>query len=124
MIDYLYYKMYRAALKSSVKDSPHFFASCQLAGLIAINVLVLNAFLAKIGVVHFLFSSTGGGFFAALLIVGVMIYYNKDRREYILEKYSQENNRQRLRGNAIVITYAIVSFLLIYAVAFYKPGKL
>jgi hypothetical protein len=42
----------------------------------------------------------------------------------VLEKYSHESNRQRIRGNAVVITYAILSFLLIFAVAFYKPGYL
>ncbi|KIC93925.1 hypothetical protein OI18_15195 [Flavihumibacter solisilvae] len=125
MFDYLYYKLYQATLKSSLNAIPHFMAPVYLGGLISVNVLVLNAFLAKMDVFPFLFSSTvTGGVFAILLIIAAMSYYRKDKREHILDKYSQESKNERIKGNVIVAIYVSISFLLIFAVAFFKPGKL
>lgn len=125
MINYLYYKLYQASLKSSLRDIPYIFASALLGGLISVNIIVLNAFLAKTGVLPFLFSSPKqGGWITAAFIVLVMLYYRKDKREAILQKYSQESEGERKKGNAIVAVYVGISFLLIFAVAFYKPGKL
>ncbi|KIC94436.1 hypothetical protein OI18_12585 [Flavihumibacter solisilvae] len=125
MIDYLYYKLYQATLKSSLNSIPHLMAPVYLGGLISANILVLNAFLAKIDVFPFLFSGTPtGGIFAILLIIAAIIFYRKDKRERILDKYSQEKNSERIRGNVIVAIYVSLSFILIIAVAFFKPGKL
>lgn len=125
VIDYIYYKFFQAALKSSVKDIPHVAASAWLGGIIAANIFVVVGFLAKITETSLIFSSPQqGGWMAAVLIVIAFLYYGKDRRDMALKKYSEETNRQRVKGNVIVSVYVGLSFLLIFAVAFFKPGYL
>ena len=125
MFNYLYYKLYRASLKSSLRDIPEFLAPVFLGGLVSANILVISAFLAKLDVLPFLFSSKEkGGAFALVIIVLAMFYYRKERYRSIIKKYSQENDKERIRGNVIVAIYVTLSFLLIFAVAFFKPGKL
>jgi hypothetical protein len=125
MFNYLYYKLYQASLKSSLRDIPEFLAPVFLGGLVSANILVISAFLAKLDVLPFLFSNKAqGGVFALIIIVLAMFYYRKERYRLIIKKYSQENDKERIRGNVIVAIYVALSFLLIFAVAFFKPGKL
>ncbi len=125
MFDYLYYKLYRASLKSSLKDVPHILKPVYFGGLISVNILVLYLFLVKINVVPFLFTyAKQGGIFTALMIILAILYYRKTKRTTLLNRYSKESERERKRGNAIVSIYVMISFLLIFAVAFFRPGKL
>src|SRR5690606_19296244 len=113
------------ALKSSLKSIPHIAASAWLGGLVGANIFVLNGFLAKTVASPFLFSNPKlAGLFALVLIVLAILYYGEDKRESILEKYTQESEKERKKGNAIVAIYVGLSFLLIFAVAFYRSGKL
>jgi hypothetical protein len=97
MLNYLYYKLYQASLKSSLRDIPEFLAPVFLGGLISANILVISAFLAKLDVMPFLFAnSKQGGIFALVLIVLSMLYYRKERYKPVLEKYSQESGKQRI----------------------------
>jgi hypothetical protein len=125
MIDYLYYKLYQASLKSSLNDIPQIAAAALLGCLLSANILVLNAFLSKITSLPFLFAnSKQGGAFAAIVISIAITYFRKDKRGSILEKYSLESKEERIKGSTIVACYAALSFLLIFVVAFFKPGKL
>jgi len=73
----------------------------------------------------FLFSSgEQAGAFALIAIVLTMLYYRKERCQSILKKYSQEGNKERIRGAVIVAIYVAASFISIFVVAFFKPGKL
>lgn len=124
MFNYLYYKLYQAALMSSLKSIPNIAAAAWFGGLIGINIIIINAFLAKINIGHFLFKNAKlGGLIIALLIAIILLYYRKEKRELIIENYSQESDKERKNGNAIVAIYVGVSFLLIFAVAFFRPGK-
>lgn len=125
MLDYLYYKLYRAVLKGSLRDIPQFMTPVFFGGLISINFLVINAFLSKIGVVPYFFVSKKlTAAFAITFIVLAMMYYRKEKRELVFEKYSHEVNSERVKGNIIVIVYVVASFLAIFAIAFFRPGKL
>lgn len=125
MIDYLYYKLYQASLKSSLNDIPAFLASIFLGGLISVNVLVISAYLSKIDVLPFLFSdSRQASIFCFCLVILLMLIYSKKRYRKIVKKYSKEDEKQRIRGNIAVAVYVAISFLSIFAVAFFKPGKI
>jgi hypothetical protein len=125
MFDYLYYKLYRASLLSSLRDIPHILAPVYFGGLVSVNILVIYLFLVKIDALPFLFTDTKqGGMLTALMIVLAMLYYRKAKRTTLIDKYSLESNKERKRGNAIVAAYVVISFLLIFAVAFFEPGKL
>jgi len=125
MLNYLYYKLFQASLKSSLKDTPEFMTSISFGGLISVNILVINAFLAKLDIFPFLFSSKIQVFiFVLITILFPIIFYNKKRYKTIQKKYYQENNNERIKGNVIVAIYVAISFISIFAVAFFKPGKL
>lgn len=124
-MNYLYYKLYQAVLKGSLRDIPRIATPVFLGGLISVNLIVINAFLAKFDIISFFFSNKKyAGIFAAILIFLAFIYYGDIKTNHLLEKYSQENNKERIRGNVIVSIYVAVSFLSIFAVAFFRPGKL
>ena len=125
MFDYLYYKLYQASIKSSIKDVPHLLAPIYMGGIIAVNIIVLSGFLAKIDIGYFLFSNSRiAAGLSVTIIVLVYLYYNKGKQSRILEKYSKETEARRKSGNAKVWIYVILSFLSIFAVALYKPGKI
>ncbi len=124
MLDYLYYKLYRASLMSSLKDIPHILASLYFGGLISINILVLYLFLVKLNILPSLFTDAKqGGFLTALMISFAIIYYRKDRRDIVLHKYLQESEKERKKGNVIVAIYITISILLTFVVAFYNSGN-
>lgn len=126
MFDYLYYKIYQAVLKGSLRDIPRFATSVYCAGLISVNLLVINAFLAKIDIIPFLFpNKMAVTVLVVILIIGALIYYYwGGKSNDILKKYSQESKPERIRGNVIVWVYVILSFLLIFAIGLFRPGKL
>jgi hypothetical protein len=125
IFDYLYYKLNQATLKGSLKDVSNIAVPAYISCLIAANLLVLNAFLAKTTSIPFLFSNAKlAGFFCLGLILVFKLYYNQKRIESVLQKHSVEDNRQRVKGNIFISVYVAVSFLLIFAVAFFKPGQL
>ena len=125
MLDYLYYKLYQAVLKGSLRDMPEIVAPIYLGGLLGVNISVISAFLAKLDIIPFLFSNVQqGGYPIIILIVFFLLYFRKNKREAVLRKYSEETDEQRRRGTLIVSLYVGISFLLIFAVAFFKPGYL
>lgn len=125
MLNYLYYKLYQVVLKGSLKDIPEFIAPVYLGGLIGINLIVINAFLAKMNLTPFLFTSPKqGSFLIVFLIIVTFIFFGKTKRETVIKRYEVETNARRVKGNAIVSVYVGISFLLIFAVAFFKPGYL
>ena len=125
MLNYFYYKLYQAVLKGSLKDIPEFIAPVFLSGLIGINIIVVHIFLVKINLMPYLFTEDKqGGIFITVLIILGLFYFKKAKRVSIINKYSSESNSQRIKGNVIVSVYVLLSFLLIFLVAFFKPGYL
>jgi len=123
MFHYLYYKLYQASLKSSLNDMPMFMTAVSFGGLIALNIFVIVGFLAKLDLLPFYTNKHQAGLSVVACIILTTFYFNKKRIELILKKYSQESNRKRIKGNIIVSLYVAISFLSIFAVAFFRPGK-
>jgi len=125
MFNYLYYKLYQAALKSSLKNIPNIVASAWFGALIGINIIVINGFLAKINLGHFPFTNPKlGAILVAILIGFSMLFFNENKRAAILKEYTKESNKERIKGNALTAVYVIFPFLLIFVVAFFRPGKI
>lgn len=124
-LDYIYYKLYRASEKSSLSDIPEFIAPSLLGCLLSINFLVVSALLAKFDILPFFFANKyQGGFFTGIAILLPMAFYRKDRYMAIIRRYSKESDEERIRGNLIIASYVAISFLSIFAVAFFRPGKI
>ena len=123
--DYLYYKLYRATLKGSLKDIPQYITPIYLGGLISINISVIYIFLVKINTLPYFFAnSKQAGWLFGIIIALAMLYYRSNKCKAILNKYSSESEKSRKTGNIIVAIYVAISVLLIFAVAFFKPGYL
>jgi len=126
MLHYLYYKIYQATRKGSLSDIAPFAAAIYFGGLIAINIFVIVGFLAKLELISFPYSSANQSalsVFIGIFISSIYFLYEK-RYKKILKKYSNETNKQRIKGNIIVSLYIAISFISIFAVAFFKNGKL
>lgn len=125
MLHYLYYKLYQAALKGSLKDIPEFMAPIYLGCLLGLNLIVIIGFLSKINLIPFLFGTPAqGSYLIAFLMVLAYLYFGKNKRGEIIKRYEVEANSQRVKGNIIVTIYVAISFLSIFAVALFKPGYL
>lgn len=125
-IEYMYYKFYRAHLKGSLNDIAPFAAIVSLSLAFFANVFIIGVFLRKIDLLPIFFSKKRQVIFfmACLVIFNYFIFLNNKRYKAIIAKCEQESESQRKKGNFIVWLYVIISFLLIFVVAFYKPGKL
>jgi len=124
MFRYLYYKLYQASLKSSLNDMPKFMTAISFGGLIAVNIFVIIGFLAKLDLMPFYTNKHQAGLSVVICIILTALYFNNSRVESILKKYSQESNRERIKGNIIVSIYVTFSFLSIFAVGLFKSGKI
>ena len=124
MFHYLYYKLYQATLKGSLNDIAEYASSIYFGGLITLNIFVILGFLAKLKLMSFPFSNKYEvGISMVICIVFSLIYFlYKKRYKIIAEKYLKEDRKKRVRGNIIVSVYVVISFLAIFAVAFFRPN--
>ena len=124
MFHYLYYKLYQATLKGSLNDIAEYASSIYFGGLITLNIFVILGFLAKLKLMSFPFSNKYEvGISMVICIVFSLIYFlYKKRYKKIVEKYLKEDRKKRVRGNIIVSVYVVISFLSIFAVAFFRPN--
>ncbi|SDX56533.1 hypothetical protein [Aequorivita viscosa] len=124
MFHYLYYKLYLASLKSSLKDIPRFMTAVSFGGLIAVNIFVIIGFLAKLNLLPFYTNEHQSGLSVIICIILAALYFHNNRVASILKKYSKESKGKRIQGNIIVALYVVLSFLSIFAVGFFNAGKL
>jgi hypothetical protein len=126
VFDYLFYKLYRATLLGSLKDIAVFAATCYFSLLIFLNIFVVGAFLRKIDVIPvFLYGKVQLAILICIVIaINYFIFVHSGRYKQIIMDYEQEVESRRKKGNLIVWLYVLGSFLMIFAVAFYKPGQL
>jgi hypothetical protein len=113
-------------LKSSVKDIAEYMAAVAMGALFGINIVIVSAFLAKLDLLPFIYkTSTLGGTCTGILILFIGLFYIYGKRyEKVIEKYRDENEGQRLKGNIIISLYVLILFISIFLVAFFKPGYL
>ncbi|NSL85438.1 hypothetical protein ECE50_001255 [Chitinophaga sp. Mgbs1] len=117
MIDYLYYKMYRAFLLSYLRDIPHTSARIYLPGLLYVNVLILNALLSRLHVLPFIFYNTGIAVSVCLLLITFSFaYFSDDKSLSVVERYEDETDEQRVNGNKRVISYVILTLLSVLVI--------
>jgi hypothetical protein len=126
VFDYLFYKIYRATLLGSLKDIAAFATTCYFSLLIFINIYVAAAFLKKIDLIPFFVTRKIqlGILICLFIAINYFFFIHSGRYKQIIMNYEQEVESRRKRGNLIVWVYVLVSFLMIFAIAFYKPGKL
>ena|SRR5690606_26414030 len=122
MLHYLYYKFYRAAERSSLADIAAFAAAVWLAISICMNVLAIQVLLAKLDLWKVIFFKEIGWVMLTCIGISVVYFFYKKRYLKILNHYTCESEESRKRGNLLMWIYVIVTFLLVFPVAFFKPG--
>lgn len=121
MLNYLYYKIYKASLKSSIKDAPYLLAPIYFGILISLNLFVIYGFIAKISSLPFILKGdTVEGIFPLSIMVISALYYNRKRRFLILYKYSHESSKKRKLGNFFTWSYVILTILSLFGVICFK----
>ena len=125
-LDYLYYKLYKATLIGSLKNIAEWAAMFYFSGLIFLNLLVAGAFLRKVDILPIFFTGKVQviAFIIVLFIGAYFLFLHKKRYKIIIAKYEKESEPERKKGNLIIWLYIIISFLIFFVVALYKPGKL
>ena len=110
VFDFLYYRLYRAFLKTTAKDVAEYVACLWLAGLLAINVIVitkktgfkpLEIMPPKVWSVLFI---------VPMFILFYFLFLRGKRYLQIIDRYKDETKQQRMRGNLILIAYVVVTF--------------
>jgi uncharacterized membrane protein len=125
MMHYLYYRIYQAALRGSLRDVAHIVSPIYFGCLMGLNLIVFYLWLVKVGIIPYIFpSAKAGGVVVLVCIIGSLFYFTQYRREVIVNRYSSEQIRSRRRRGSLVVLYLIISILLIYFIGLYKPGIL
>lgn len=120
MLNYLYYKLYKAAGQTSSWSIQGFTASLWSCFLICINLVSISLFLSKTYDIPLL--ASGNYLIALVAIASVLIfviYYDKKRQKTILTKYATESDKRRISGNIALGFYFLLSYLLLLAAASY-----
>lgn len=109
-----------------MKDIAEYSAAIAMGGLFGVNIVVVSAFLSKLDIYPFLYkdSAVGGTCTALIMVFLGMFYIRRKRYKQVTEKYQDEPNAQRIKGNIIVALYVGLSFISAFTIPFFKPGYL
>jgi uncharacterized membrane protein len=126
ILNYLYYKFYRATLVGSLNDIAEFAAMIYLSTLFFLNLLVIGGLLRKVDLLPVFFTGKKQVviFMVCLFLISYFLFLKGKKYKKIIAEYEQESESQRKRGNLIVWLYVIISLAMVFVGAFYKPGKL
>lgn len=112
MFNYLFYKLHQATLRTSDSNIPEFMASIYLGSLINSNLVVLCFWMSKLKMLP-LNVVLYYQYMACIPFLLSFLYFRNKRFVRIFKQYSKENEKQRVRGNYLVLSYVIISFLLL-----------
>lgn len=125
IIKYLWYKLYRASLKSSLKEIPILFSGALFSLILHINIFTLSLLLSKMDVMPFIYKDKIYAIVGSIiLLILTWIYFSGNRAKSIIDSFSIETDKQRVRGNIFVILYVSISITLFFLIIFYRPGYL
>ncbi|WP_431427158.1 hypothetical protein ACRASQ_14315 [Bacteroides hominis] len=124
MIDYLYYRIYRLWLHSSVAEGAVFIAVIFFAVLLSVNVLTVWGVLVQYDV---LTSPSDNEYY---ILEGSLIallggrYFLRKRYKKVIDRYEDENNVQRKAGAWILTLYIVSTFTFLIIEALWRHGKI
>ncbi len=100
ILDYLYYKLYKANLKGSLNDIAEWAAMIHLSGLLFANLFVIGGFLKKLGLLPLFFSSKNQIiiFIISLFVFDYFFFIKGKRYKQIITTYENESEKDRRKG--------------------------
>ncbi len=114
MLDFLYYRLYRALLKTSARDVAEYAACFWLVSLLAINIIVI---IDKMGLkpLEILPARVwSASFEVPMFILFYFIFVHSKRYLKIIDRYLKESEQQRRRGNLVLILYIMTTFAAVF----------
>ena len=103
---------------------PRFGASLVLGGSIVFYFMIINGLSAKIDIIPFVFFNNYTIVISIIImIVVVSLIYNNIRIEAIKLKFASDEFKPRKKIlNIAFVLYLVLTYILVFLVASYKPG--
>lgn len=114
MIDYLYYRIYRLWLHSSVGEGAVFIAVIFLATLLSINVLTVWGVLEQYGILTFPAKREYYILEGSLIALLSGRYFLRKRYRKVIDRYEDENSVRRKAGAWVLALYIVSTFALLF----------
>ncbi len=115
---YLYYRLWQLFTRVKTNDMPAtnamiFLSFCQFANIATAQILLDHFSIVKINMDSriAIYSFTG---LLGLLIYSINYFYLYKYRDRLHDKYKNENKKQKLFGNILLVIYIIGSFALLF----------
>jgi hypothetical protein len=123
---YLYYKLYKAYLKSSLSDTAEFSAAVLTGTLIGLNLMTVYFLLAKIEMCPSIATNRyeGAAMVLTCSLISALYFLTGKRSQFIINRYTNEIDSVRIRGNIIIGLYVFLTFLSVVVVANYRAGHI
>ncbi len=88
------------------------------------NIFTIGAFLRKANILNRFMNRPREAIFLmiVLLFINYFLFMHKKKYLNIKELFDNENRQKRIIGSTIVFLYCFISFILLLALAAYKPG--
>jgi hypothetical protein len=122
ILKYLWYKLYRACLKWH-GETAWLAAGVPFSFLITINIMVIDTLFAKLDVLPSIFGvNRMEVILGGIVLVLSWVYFSGKRAKKIIDRFSEETEKQRENGWMGIILYIFLSMFFLIVVSFYKPG--
>lgn len=124
MIDYLYYRLYRLWLHSSLAEGAVFMGMLMFSVLLSTNVLTVWGMLTRYGIVAYpsdiQYYIIEGGIIALL---SWRLFFRR-RYDRIIARYDDESPVQRKSGVWVLALYVAATFIVFFLEALQRQGKI
>ena len=125
IIDYFYLKFYNGILKSSIPEFPRFMASLFFGCIVNIDILHINALLAKLDIMPYILDKTSILIGSIVISTLFFLRYNNTRFEAIRFRFtSSEFKPKKRKLNIFFILWLVITILASFLLPLYKPGYL
>ena len=124
MIDYLYYRLYRLWLHSSLAEGAVFMAMLLFSVILSTNILTVWGILTQYGIGEYPSDTQYYIIEGSLIVLLSGTFFFKKRYRRIITKYENENTMQSKAGAWILTIYIVVTLIGFFIEALYRQGKI
>lgn len=123
--DFIFYKLYRVGLRSSISEIAVFVAFAFSSLLLFINILSINGFLHKKGILpFFMFEEKYSAYVTITLfiVIFLFIYIPKGKYKKVIKKYDDIRDWEGTwKGRILLILYILATAVaFVYVASFVK----
>jgi len=126
IFDYFFLKLYNGTLKSSMPEFPRALPSLVLSLTIVVNLMIIDGFLAKLDILPSVFFHKYTVVISLIIMfIFLLLRYKNKRIAEIKIKFASDEFKPRKKIlNIAFVLYLVLTYILVFLVASYKPGYL